>query len=328
MTIFPVTPDEITADWLTRVLGCTVNSFTAEPLGEGGGLLGLVTRLHLESAGGPATLIAKFPTQTPENRAVADVYDMYGREYRFYKQVAPGVPMRSPACHHAEFNPENSNFVLLLEDLQGYRLGDQIAGCNHIEAHQIVEGIASLHRNTWQPDHLTEILRHDMPFQRQGMITGFQAGWPVVLERFPQFFDDDLIRIAGTMPEQVDRLLDSICEGPLVIAHGDVRLDNMFFADSEVAFVDFQAVCKAAPEHDLAYFVTQSLPDEVRNAEDWLTVYHNHLTVEGIEYDIDKSRERYRLCAMYFFCYFFIIAGTLYPATERGRVVVETIIGY
>ncbi|MBT4162518.1 MAG: phosphotransferase, partial [Gammaproteobacteria bacterium] len=219
------------------------------------------------------------------------------------------------------------DFVLLLEDLQRYRLGDQVAGCSTEEAHQIVESIASLHRNTWQPDHLTEILRHDMPFQREGMINGFEVGWPVVLKQFPQLLDDELIRAAGLMPKHVNRLLDEIFKGALVIAHGDVRLDNIFFADDEVAFVDFQAVCKAPPEHDLAYFVTQSLSDEVRLAEDWLAVYHGHLTNEGIDYDIEQSRQRYRLCAMYFFCYAVIIAGTLDPANERGRRLAETILG-
>jgi aminoglycoside phosphotransferase (APT) family kinase protein len=319
--------DQLTSAWLSQALGYTVHSCSVETLGEGGGLLGMVTRVTLESDGGPRTIIAKFPTQAPENRVVAETYDMYGREYRFYTQIAPTVPIRAPTCYHAQFNADNSDFVLLLEDLQGYTLGDQVTGCTAAEAHQVIETIAALHRNTWQPDHLTEIRQHDMPYQREGMKAGFQHGWPVVQEKFCELLDETLIDALNRIPDNVDKLLDRLHEGPLVIAHGDVRLDNIFFSDTGIALVDYQAVCKAAPEHDLAYFITQSLADHLRQSEDWIAVYHKHLTAEGIDYDLDLCRQRYAIAALYFICYAVIIAGTLDTANERGRTLAETLLG-
>ena len=331
MSSFPTSPEEINAQWLTDKLGYEIESFNIEALGEGGGLLGLVTRLHLKASKGPRTLIAKFPTKTEGNRAVATTYDMYAREYRFYTQVAPNVPLRSPACYHAELNEQNSDFVLLLEDLQGFELGDQVKGCSVDQAHQVIQSIASLHRNTWQPEHITDIKPHDMPYQRDGMIGGFLVGWPVVITDFADVLEAAItpqqIALLNTMPDQVNRLLDIIHDGPLVIGHGDVRLDNIFFAKDGNALVDYQAVSKAAPEHDLAYFVTQSLSDDVRCAEDWIAVYHQHLTSEGLDYPLDTSRERYRYCALYLVCYAVIIAGTLDQANERGRNLAETLLG-
>ncbi len=331
MSSFPTSPEEINAQWLTDKLGYEIESFNIEALGEGGGLLGLVTRLHLKASKGPRTLIAKFPTKTEGNRAVATTYDMYAREYRFYTQVAPNVPLRSPACYHAELNEQNSDFVLLLEDLQGFELGDQVKGCSVDQAHQVIQSIASLHRNTWQPEHITDIKPHDMPYQRDGMIGGFLVGWPVVITDFADVLEAAItpqqIALLNTMPDQVNRLLDIIHDGPLVIGHGDVRLDNIFFAKDGNALVDYQAVSKAAPEHDLAYFVTQSLSDDVRRAEDWVAVYHQHLTSEGLDYPLDTSRERYRYCALYLVCYAVIIAGTLDQANERGRNLAETLLG-
>lgn len=327
MSGFPTSIEQLSQEWLSEALGINVRSFTASPLGEGVGILGLVTRVRLESESGPETLIAKFPSHIADNRAVADTYDMYAREYRFYTQVAPHVPMRSPECYFSAFNPANNDFVLLLEDLSGYRIGDQVEGCTLAEAHQVVASIASLHRHTFRPDHITDIKRHDMPYQREGMISGFQMGWPVVLQQFPEMFDDRLVRTGSAIPDNIDRLLDDIHHGPLVIAHGDVRLDNIFFSDGDIALVDFQAVCKAAPEHDLAYFVTQSLTDDVRSAADWPRVYHELFTSEGIDYPLGASRERYKLCALYFICYAVIIAGTLDMSNERGRKLAETLLG-
>ena len=332
LSAFPVRPEDLSAAWLGEKLGCTVSDFKVERLGEGGGLLGLVTRVHLDSDGGPDTLIAKFPTEAEDNRFVATTYDMYGREYRFYTQVAPNVPIRAPVCYHAEFNEENSDFVLLIEELLGYNLGDQVAGCTLNEAHAVVKDLAALHRSTWQPSPEIQINQHDMPYQREGMIGGFGVGWPGVLANFSHVLEAELtsdeIELLATLPEHVNQLLDKVHDGPLVIAHGDVRLDNIFFSDDGNALVDFQAVCKAAPEHDLSYFVTQSLPDEVRHAEDWVAVYHGHLTSEGIEYDLALSRERFRYCTMYFVCYAVIIAGTLDQANERGRKLAETLLAY
>ena len=239
--------------------------------------------------------------------------------------------MRSPACYHAELNEQNSDFVLLLEDLQGFELGDQVKGCSVDQAHQVIQSIASLHRNTWQPEHITDIKPHDMPYQRDGMIGGFLVGWPVVITDFAEVLEAAItpqqIALLDTMPDQVNHLLDIIHDGPLVIGHGDVRLDNIFFAKDGNALVDYQAVSKAAPEHDLAYFVTQSLSDDVRCAEDWVAVYHQHLTSEGLDYPLDTSRERYRYCALYLVCYAVIIAGTLDQANERGRNLAETLLG-
>ena len=92
MSNFPTCPEELSTQWLADTLKCEVSAFKIEPLGEGGGLLGLVIRLHIEVKEGSKTLIAKFPTKTEGNRAVANMYDMYAREYRFYTQIAPKVP--------------------------------------------------------------------------------------------------------------------------------------------------------------------------------------------------------------------------------------------
>ena len=327
MSTFPTSIEELTGEWLSQAIGTTVESFEAAPLGVGVGVLGLVTRVTLVSTSGPKTVIVKFPSSAPENRAVADSYDMYGKEYRFYTQIAPTVPLRAPKCYHAEFNSDNNDFVLVLEELEGFRIGDQVEGCSKAEAHELIAGIASLHRSTWQPDHITDIKPHDMPYQRLGMIDGIKMGLPVVLKEFPELFDDELTQVCTDLPNHVASLLDRIAPGPMVIVHGDVRLDNIFFADDGIAMVDFQALCKAPPEHDLAYFVTQSLPADVRRSEDWLAHYHAALTSEGISYSIEDSRLRYRLYVMYFLCYAIIIAGTLDAANERGRKLGEILLG-
>lgn len=324
MAAFPTHPNQLTSEWLSEALGCNVTGFESKALGEGVGVIGLVHRVTLESDNGPDTVIAKFAAESEDNRAVANTYNMYYREYLFYTNIAPEVPVRAPACLHASYDDETSTFVILLEELQGYELGDQVTGCSADHAEQVISMLAALHRSTWQPD--TEIGAHNSAAQIGGMQGGFGVGWPAVHERFPHLVSDELYASASSLGDKVEPLLAKICSEPMCINHGDLRLDNVFFSDDGIAVVDFQATCLSAPEHDLAYFVTQSLKKDVRNSRDWVAFYHAELTKDGIEYSLEDCRERYRACALYFLCYGAIIAGTLDLANERGKQMGETLL--
>ena len=77
MPAFPTEPDALTNEWLSETLGFPVASFKVQRLGEGAGLLGLVTQVLLEyeagtSSDAPKSVIAKFPTPVAENRVVAE----------------------------------------------------------------------------------------------------------------------------------------------------------------------------------------------------------------------------------------------------------------
>jgi thiamine kinase-like enzyme len=327
MNKFPSQPDQLTKTWLSESLGYNVNDFTVEPLGEGIGVIGLVTRVTLYTDENkdkrPTTIIAKFPAAAIENRAVANTYTMYLREYQFYTQIGDLVPVRAPACLHAEYDYSNDNFVLLLEELKDYRLGDQVIGCTVEEAELIVKTLATFHRSTWNPERANV---HNSEAQVQGMSAGFEAGWPAVHVNFPHLVTNDIFDRAVGMHKKVRSLLDRICRFPLCIVHGDLRLDNVFFADDHIALVDFQATCQSAPEHDIAYFITQSLKSDVRNAKDWVHIYHENLTSDGINYSLEDCRNRYRQCALYFLCYAVVICSVLDLGNERGKLMAATLL--
>ena len=130
------------------------------------------------------------------------------------------------------------------------------------------------------------------------------------------------------IPAAVPKLLELMTVAPVSMCHADVRLDNVFFGDNDIALVDWQSVCTSAPEQDLAYFVTQSLSTEVRNAQDWVALYHQVLQKAGVtDYELETCRQRYRVCALYLCCYATIIAGTLDLGNERGQALGRTLFG-
>src|ERR1700732_912912 len=92
------TPEGLTPEWVTAVLRGQgvirderVTDVSAEPIGEG--LLGLNLRLLLEydlpEANAPASLVAKMASLRPESRQSGAALNLYGRETRFYQEIAP-----------------------------------------------------------------------------------------------------------------------------------------------------------------------------------------------------------------------------------------------
>ena len=124
-TNFPTTVDALDAAWLSSALGYEVRNFDVQHFSEGAGVIGLVTRVLLESDEGPSSIIAKFPSPVPENRAVAETYGMYEREVSFYRDIAARLEVRTPDCFFVAHDPATQDFILLLEDMQDFQIGDQ-----------------------------------------------------------------------------------------------------------------------------------------------------------------------------------------------------------
>jgi len=116
----PETPAELTAEWLSNVLGQSAANSTNESspkidavkqqvLGEGQGFLGDLLRLQLHysshsqahsSAGLPTTLIAKLPKLA--NRTMGEMLGAYERENMFYLSLAKQLPVATPKLYYAE----------------------------------------------------------------------------------------------------------------------------------------------------------------------------------------------------------------------------------
>ncbi len=329
MAQFPASPEALTTRWLSDALGIALSGHRVERFGAGAGIIGMVTRVHLDGVDPPRSVIVKFPSASAENRAVAAAFDMYGREVHFYQDLAGRLSLRTPQCHAAAFDPTTQDFVLVLEDLAPMAIGDQIAGCDLHQAHRVVEAIAQLHAAAWQPKEPDWLVSHNNPMQVRGMAAGFEAGWPVVLAQFGDLVSETARRRAKQMPQHINRLLAELCRAPVALSHADVRLDNIFFDDANegIVLVDWQSVCTSAPEHDLAYFVTQSLDPAVAASDDLVAYYHAQLTRRGIDYDLARCRERFRTAALYLLCYAVVIAGTLDLGNERGKRLGRALLG-
>ncbi|MFI5319112.1 MAG: phosphotransferase [Myxococcota bacterium] len=345
-TRLPTTLDALRAEWIgealraggalrpdARVVACQVR-----PLGAGAGLIGVVARVVLEIEGDPAaprSLIAKLPSPVAANRAVADTYDMYGREVRFYQELAATTTLSHPRCHFAARAPASSDFVLLLEDLSDRRIGEQVAGSDLADAEVVIDAMAAFHaasfertsepRYAWIESHANEA-------QIAGMEAGFAAGWPRVVERLGEVIPPGVRDWGARVGPSTRAILKRLCSGPQVVAHADFRLENMFFAarpgQPPFSIIDWQSITKSSPGQDLAYYLTQSVKLEVRRAHEraLLDRYLDGLRRLGVrDYARAQLDEDYRRAALYLLDYAVVIAGTLDLGNERGAAIARAL---
>ncbi|MBD3649197.1 MAG: phosphotransferase, partial [Pseudomonadales bacterium] len=271
-------------------------------VGEGAGFLGDIVLLYLTYSSkpvrAPASMVLKIPTAT-DNRHVGQTLGVYEREIRFYRELAPHLDIRTPVHIHSEMelvtDPEETirmltwlnrmplwlirsalpmlnwvssrniySYVLLIENLEGYRIGDQVEGCSQEEAARVVSTMAAMHAQFWDSPKLDDypwLISMDLaprPFHVMFVqaIDAFKAA-------HRSWLTPRHLTILDWLKENYLTLAGQLSGLPETLIHGDFRLDNLCFDDErgEVIVFDWQTLGRGAGGIDLAYFLS-ALPDE------------------------------------------------------------------
>ncbi|MCC3312888.1 phosphotransferase [Nocardia africana] len=290
--------DEITPRWLSAALSAPVREVVATPVGTG--QMGSVFRLEISGDGAPRRLIAKLPATDPAARAM--VAGAYRQEIRFYREIAPTVAVRAPACHYAEFDGDGAEFTLLLDDLAPARQGDQLVGCTVAQASAAVRNLAGLHGPRWCDPGLSAIdgLTVNGEPEAQALAELYGPATEIFIDRLGE-------RLSPADHETLRACVPGIAEWLLAAperfapVHGDYRLDNLMFSgdrgDIEVWAVDWQTLGLGLPARDLSYFVATGLEPDLRRAhEDALVeIYWRALCSYGVtDYTLEQCRQDYR----------------------------------
>jgi hypothetical protein len=313
----PRTAADLTPEWCSEVLSREITGARTEPMGVGVGLVGQLFHLDLDGPGGTERLVAKLAAPTDESRFVATVLNMYGREVGFYSQLSATTPIRHPACHYAAHDPATQDTVLLLEDVSscGYAL-DQVAGATVEQARPAIRTLARLHAAYWDGAGLESadwLLRLcDDPYPGS-VAFAYEMAWPRVQELFADDITPEVQAFGDAYAECIPALFARLSEPPVVLAHADWRLDNLFFLpDGEVLALDWQLVDRSVGPRDLAYLVTQSLEIDSRAGyEDAFASYVADLRAEGIDVDEQWAWEMYQYGTLLGFAYPVVAAGAL-----------------
>lgn len=330
MADFPVGPDFVTPAWLSEVLDADVRACSLEQIGIGVGLLGRLYRAHLDGGSDvPESVVVKFPTLDAATRStICENLELYLREVRFYQAIGVANPLRPARPYFAAFDEATHDFVLVLEDLGRLRLVDQIVGCTALDAQIVVDAVAAHHAHWWQSDHLMSLpwLKPycAAPFPAI-LARNFEAAWPRFLDELGSSLSPALRGFGDRFASLVPWFCDEFSRPPHTFVHGDLRLDQMFFAvapeDPPLSVLDWQMTTRGRGAYDLAYFLSQSLATDVRRGceAELLQRYRDRLAEHGIDYPAAELLRDYRISIAWCFIYPVVGVGGIDVANDRQR---------
>lgn len=295
---------ELTADWFSQILDADVSA--VEVVDAHTGTTGRAKVRLTSSAEVPETLFVKLQPFTPEQREFVRMVGMGVSEARLYASVGDNLPLRIPRVWHADFDEADDSFVMVLEDLDA-------SGCRFTSAedHDVLDiansamdELALLHATHWDSDlswlKAPAGMRND---KKGGKVASQAAGF---MQSAVDQFAADLPTAFRELGEfYIDRFADINLlyrEGVRTLVHGDTHIGNMFIdPDGRLGFYDW-AVTSALPGmRDIAYFLTNSLPTELRREHEQalLARYCAGLADGGVDLDAATAWEQYRLFAIY-----------------------------
>ena len=331
---FPVDPQFVTPEWLSEVLGAEVRGFRLEQIGIGVGLQGRLYRAYLEGPTGPDSVVLKFPTLDSHARsAVCEPLEFYLHEVCFYQEIGVANPLPPARPYFAAVDDDSHDFVLVLEDLSHLRIADQTAGCAPADAATVVEAVARHHAYWWESDRLAAISwlkPYTAPPIPETLVSAFTTGWPRFLEVAGANLSREMLAFGERFPSLVPWYLEQISRPPATFVHGDLRLDQLFFAvdaaDPPVTALDWQIVARGRGAYDLAYFLSQSLTPQTRRSceADLIDRYRQRLAERGIDYPATELQRDYRLTTAWCFAYPVIGAGQFDIANDRQVELLRT----
>jgi hypothetical protein len=311
----PANPGALTPEWLTRALrstgtitGASLTSCRIELFGEGKGFSGQIARIALgydiAETGAPASMIAKFqfPHPDPDIRAAVFQSRIYEREFRFYRDVAGEIALRTPRLYYSALRQETGECVLLLEDLAPAQTLNMLEGCTAEDAALVLRHLATFHAAWWEHPRL-DVMDWLPAFDEQAENDQRQyaQSWEVFLKKVGDLLPAGLVTLGARLKHHVVAVKRYLGQHPRTFLHGDFHLHNLLFGSTAgartLAVIDWQGCCRGRATRDLAHFLITGLPPDSRRAHerDLLRLYHTTLTEHGVgEYSFEQCLHDYR----------------------------------
>ena len=303
MNAFPVHPDDITDDWWNAVIGRVPTRWRWEPIGTG--QVGDSVRFTLDFPDEPGvTLAGKFAAADPTSRATAAMLGLYAKEVRFYRDLAPQLPIRTPRTFAADMAEDGTSFVLLFEDLGPARGGNQLAGCTIEDARAVIRQAAALHAPSWHNPAILDLawLQPD-PAATAQVKALYPRAQAVFRERYRDALEPEFMALCEALAEHTaatDRSPEKVS-----LVHGDFRLDNVLFdikgGTEGVAVLDWQTLTIGNGLTDIGYFLGCGIGDSLRREaeRELLELYCAEMTARGVPLTVEAIWRDYVVGALH-----------------------------
>ena len=337
----PADGSSIDLEWICRALVAgggrlaPPTGIRVEEVGVGAGVMGQVMRCHLDYAEAndraSASIIVKLPSVNAKNRRMGKRLALYRREYDFYRSLAPRFPVATPRLLYGDFEPKSHRFVLVLEDIRGTTVVDQIAGASPAQAKQAIRALARMHGVHWNRIHEAPVsgsYDSNNPRLRPVVQAVYLANLVRTLKHFGDAFSSTTRQLAEAFGFGIVDHMAAVGAGPQTFTHGDYRLDNLFFGDGGdgVTVIDWQVSGLSCGLYDVGYFLAGNLTVPVRRQieRDAVEEYHDILCRSGAtDFPFDECWRLYRRNTLAALLTSVIVCGGLDLDDDRSRRLAE-----
>ncbi len=324
-------PEKFDVEFLADLFGQKANAlrgFEFAPVGTG--QVGDSFRLTLDWADEtaadalPRSLVAKCPAADTVSRETARNMHLYEIETQFYAHFGDSCTARVPRRYFTAYDAPSGDGILLFEDMAPAVQIAQMDGCTRSQLEATLREAAHLHQSHWNDPNLENhgFLHYSQSDERRGFIIGLmQAVYPEWRARYEGRLDKEILDMGAHLVAQFEPYL-ARRDGPVVLTHGDLRLDNLLFSDAEgrTVLLDWQTASAGGPMGDIAYCISTSLknPDERAAIEQELVAaYHAQLGGCVGDYDFERAWADYRYAAFSGFI-MAVISSMIVERTARG----------
>jgi aminoglycoside phosphotransferase (APT) family kinase protein len=294
---------DLTAGWFSQVLDCHVSA--VEVIDAHSGTTGRA-RVRLTTGGAvPETLFVKLQPFTQEQRGLIRQVGLGVAEARVYANIGSELPVRVPRVWHSAYQPADGAFVMVLEDLTATGCRFPATGDEDMldVAHSTVEELAKLH---------AAYRDRKLPWLRTAEGMRAKPDDPNVAARRSMFIKIALDKFGVEMPSVFRRLAELYIErtvdvvtlfgqGEHTLIHGDSHIGNLFVDNGRTGFYDWAVASRGPGIRDLAYFMCNSVPTDLRRAhqDDLFSRYRRAFELHGCTVDDATAHEQYRLFSVY-----------------------------
>jgi hypothetical protein len=305
-TSIPDRPEAVTPEWLTGALASVAPGAEVarvDVLRSDSGTTGRL-RLRLDYAPGPsgpeAVFVKLAPFDEAQRRLVAAT-EMGRREARFYEGPAREAPLPLPRPYFAAHGDEPTQYVMVLEDLEAaggrFMRRSDPHGSEHAE--QVVTSLAALHAHFWEDPRFDDDLAWVTPAMRGGYAAKLIAR---ALDRFGDDLPPVFSELCRLYVDNDDRIVELWDDGERTLIHGDTHVGNQFVRDGRVGFYDWAVISRSPGIRDVATYLGNSCPTEVRqkDEEHLVRTYRRALADAGVDAPpFEVLWDRYRRTVLY-----------------------------
>jgi hypothetical protein len=282
----PITVEEVTAPWLTAALrtrtpGITVLS--AELVDANLGTCSkLRYRLVLDEAGRAAGIPELIMVKGGFEEHARQLSQMHEREVIGYRDVYPHIPLPHPACFFAEYDAEQRQGIVIMEDLaaRGVEFCHATRPQTHEQIARRLSALARFHSATWGSaelesggrwGHLPEFFPVMQSFTDRVLAP---EAWAEFIAAPRGAASSRKFHDRAWIVDAVERVKRYCTTLPHAVLHGDIHLGNLYIEpDGTPGFLDTLA-SKGPPLLEVSYHISASIDAADRRQSEGALVQH------------------------------------------------------